>query len=309
MKVKIFSHRSDPDGLGSPILTILIYGGGVTDITLCSGIEELDGKLDTFINTKEYEQFDYIFITDLCPSLHYLEAIDKNTLLKNKLLIFDHHESSMAKLEKEYTFLTETEDKNGEKCCGTSLFYEYLMQNNKLLEKEAIKRFVELTRLHDTYEWKAKNILDAYYLQILFQFLGPYGYLYHFVEKMGHANEFQYTEKENEWIKEQIEKNQDKIVEIAKNIVIINKENIKYALTLANYEYRNLLADYIKENMSEIDALLLIAGNENRFSFRSIQPDVSVLEVAETCGGGGHAKAAGGKLNEETLQKILKFIK
>lgn len=28
MNVKIFSHKSDPDGLGSPILTILAYGGG-----------------------------------------------------------------------------------------------------------------------------------------------------------------------------------------------------------------------------------------------------------------------------------------
>lgn len=29
MKVKIFSHKSDPDGIGSVILTSLAYGGGV----------------------------------------------------------------------------------------------------------------------------------------------------------------------------------------------------------------------------------------------------------------------------------------
>lgn len=80
-------------------------------------------------------------------------------------------------------------------------------------------------------------------------------------------------------------------------------------MILANYEYRNLLADCIQENRKEIDVLLLLAGDENRFSFRSINPDIDVNQVAEICGGGGHTKAAGGKLNEETLQKILKFIK
>ena len=284
-------------------------GGEYTHITLCSGIEELDEQLDKFIAKKEYEQYQQIFITDLCPSPFYLDVIDKNDDLKSKVLLFDHHKSAMDKIKKEYSFLTEVGEKNGKMCCGTSLFYEYLLQNNKLSENESIRRFVELTRLHDTYEWKSKNILEAYYLQILFQFLGPWGSLYHFVEKLSYENEFQYTEKEIEWIKEQTEKNQTKIEELAKNIVALERENIKYGVILANYEYRNLLADCIQENRKEIDALLLLAGDENRFSFRSIYPDIDVNQVAEICGGGGHTKAAGGKLNEETLQKILKFIK
>lgn len=29
MQVKIFSHKSDPDGIGGPILASLAYGGGL----------------------------------------------------------------------------------------------------------------------------------------------------------------------------------------------------------------------------------------------------------------------------------------
>lgn len=105
MQVKIFSHKSDPDGLGSPILASLAYGGGVS-VTLCKGIEELDEQLGNFIQEKDYEKFEHIFITDLCPGNRYLDLIDNDDELKNKVLIFDHHKSSMDRLTKEYSFLT-----------------------------------------------------------------------------------------------------------------------------------------------------------------------------------------------------------
>lgn len=174
MQVKIFSHKSDPDGLGSSILASLAYGGGVS-VTLCKGIEELDEQLENFIQEKGYKKFERIFITDLYPGNRYLDLINNDDELKNKVLIFDHHKSSMDRLTKEYSFLIETELKEKQKCCGTSLFYEYLLKTEKLLGKEILEVFVELTRLHDTYEWESKNKKDAYYLQILFQFLGPLG--------------------------------------------------------------------------------------------------------------------------------------
>ncbi len=307
MQVKIFSHKSDPDGLGSVVLASFAYGGGVS-ITLCKGIEELDEQLSRFIEEKEYAPFEQIFVTDLCPSNFILDSIDSNEALKNKVFIFDHHKSSMDRITKEYSFLTETEMKEEQKCCGTSLFYEYLVKQSKLLDKEATKTFVELTRLHDTYEWKNENNADAYYLQILFQFFGPWGYFYHFSKKLENENSFVYTLEEQIWIKEQIRINQQKIEEIAHNIVVIEKEKTRYGVSIADYEYRNLLADYFKSNEKNIDVLLLIAGDENRFSFRSIKSEIDVNKIAELCGGGGHPQAAGGELNQETLRQILKFL-
>ncbi len=76
-------------------------------------------------------------------------------------------------------------------------------------------------------------------------------------------------------------------------MLIMQQKDISLGVFIANYEYRNLLADYIKEHNPNVDAMLLIAGDENRFSFRSIKEDIDVNEIAQTCGGGGHVKAAG----------------
>lgn len=309
MKVKIFSHKSDPDGIGSVILASFAYGKEVS-INLSKGVEELNESLKIFIETKEYEQYDQIFITDLCPSVTLLNAIEQNPSLKEKVLIFDHHQSAINSIEHEYSFLHLMEIKENQKCCGTSLFYEYLISKeiNPNLQKEFVQTFVELTRLHDTYEWKEKNRIDAYYLQILFQFLGPWGYFYHFEKRMQEEENFQYEEEEKSWIQKQVESNQKEIQDLYDKMLVVKQKGISFGVFLANYEYRNLLADYIKEHNKEIDAMLLIAGDESRFSFRSINPNIDVNEIAETCGGGGHIKAAGGELNKETLQRILKFL-
>ena len=39
-------------------------------------------------------------------------------------------------------------------CCGTSLFYKYLITNNYLKRIITLDKMVELTRKYDTWEWK-----------------------------------------------------------------------------------------------------------------------------------------------------------
>lgn len=159
------------------------------------------------------------------------------------------------------------------------------------------------------YDFTIDNKENAYALQLLYQYLGAYGYFYHFLQKCKIEENFIYTKEEKEWIEKQKYKNQKKIENLFSNLVRIEKESIRYAICIANYAYRNVLADYIKEHAKNIDVLLLLAGDENCFSFRSINPQINVNDIAKTCGGGGHTKAAGGELNKETLQKILKFLK
>lgn len=184
----------------------------------------------------------------MCPSVELLDEILENQELKEKVLIFDHHKFSMDRIEKEYPFLIETEQKNNQKCCGTSLFYEYLLDTNtsSTLKKGFVRTFVELTRLHDTYEWREKNNQEAYHLQIMYQFLGPWGYMYHFIKRMEQEENFSYLKEEKEWINYQIESNQKRIEELYQNIVLKEQKGVLFGIFITNYEYRNLLADYIK---------------------------------------------------------------
>lgn len=307
MKIKIFSHKSDPDGIGGPILASLAYRGG--SITLCKGMEELDVALEVFMHEQEYKEYEKIFITDLCPSNSCLDRIDGLEELKKKIFIFDHHQSAIDRIPKEYSFLVEKIEENREPCCGTSLFYQYLVDHHVLEAKDCIKSFVALTRAIDLYDFTEENKELAYALQLIYQFLGPWGYYYHFLEKCKKEDYFSYTEEEQVFITTQQLENQKKIEDLYDKMLLREIDGICYGVFVTNYAYRNVLADYIKEKSKVVDAMLLIAGDEERFSFRSIHEDIDVNRVAEICGGGGHTKAAGGELNQDTLERILKFLK
>ena len=51
MKIKIFSHKSDPDGIGSVIVVSLAYQN--TSFEVFPNNRELDERLDEFLGNKE----------------------------------------------------------------------------------------------------------------------------------------------------------------------------------------------------------------------------------------------------------------
>ena len=60
MKVKIFSHKSDPDGIGSVIVVSLAYQN--TSFEVFPNNRELDERLDEFLGNKEYLDYDKILM-------------------------------------------------------------------------------------------------------------------------------------------------------------------------------------------------------------------------------------------------------
>ena len=133
--IKLFTHRDDPDGLGSVVLTKLITED--VDFTLCKDVHELDRFLEDFINSKEFQNYSQIFVTDLCPSDSVLQRIDQDSSLSSKFQVFDHHQTSIDGMTKKYSFVTAYVKKDNIPCCGTSLYYDYLVQRTKeeLLKK------------------------------------------------------------------------------------------------------------------------------------------------------------------------------
>ena len=83
--VKLFTHASDPDGLGCVILAKLMDEH--LDFTLCKGVRELNTYLDFFLRTDQAKNYDQIYITDLCPSNVLLQRIDQDEVLKAKFRI------------------------------------------------------------------------------------------------------------------------------------------------------------------------------------------------------------------------------
>ncbi len=300
MPVKIFSHQADPDGIGCIILSKICFDE--VDYTLCKNITDLDIKLDSFINSKEYLNYEKIFITDLCPSVNLLDKIVSNEII-DKVVIIDHHVFNLEKIQdKDYAFIN-----IDLKECAMSLFYEYLRKTgNLILPNKVLKEFVLLTKLHDTWEWKTTNNLDAYHLETLFHKLGAIGYLNHFLDKLNMvAIHFKYSEEEKKLINEQLKDEEDYLNNLTKRLIYKKIANIKYGIVYGLYNYRNILSEKLRES-NNCDILIYIAVDNETISFRSISGKISALEVALEYHGGGHEQSASCNLNPENEHKIIK---
>ena len=305
MKVKLFSHISDPDGVGSVVLSLLAFDK--VDYVLCKKSEDLDQKIIEFMKKEEYKLYDKVYVCDLCPSKKVLDDISKNETFKSIFHVFDHHESVLD-MGTTYDFVTEKIKEGDNLLCATSNFYEYLLKNyaNEKLQSNVTSTFVELTRLHDTWEWKDKKEQRAYDLEALFHKYGVSLYIQHFYKKCLKEDEEFYTKKEKEVILEYKKETED-YLELLLDQLVIKKENgITYATVLGLYDYRNVLADEISKIYFEVDVLVFIAIDTYTVSFRSINHKHSVRGFAEEYGGGGHEYAAACALKKDNRSEILK---
>ena len=181
-KVLLFTHKNDIDGMGSAILAKLAFVN--VDYVLCETFE-LQSAIGEFFENGKIYNYDMIYITDLWLEEPMFSRLVMDERLIGKWIIFDHHKSSFALRDASlankdvayFNAVLKIEDEKG-LCCGTSLFFEYLIENDFLDKRSATARLVELTRRHDTWEWKTKyNDERARELALLFEVLGPEGYI------------------------------------------------------------------------------------------------------------------------------------
>ena len=71
------------------------------------------------------------------------------------------------------------------------------------------------------------------------------------------------------------------------------------------YEYRNEIAEYFRENYFDMDFAMFIAMDRGTVSYRSVKDGVNVRKVAEHFGGKGHDKAATNPISDEKMKSII----
>ncbi|HIS11993.1 MAG TPA: hypothetical protein IAB40_02655 [Candidatus Onthocola stercoravium] len=305
-KILIFSHLSDIDGMGGVVLAKLAFGD--VDFVLCETFNLLD-KIKEKIADQSIYEYDQIFITDMW--LEDPEVIWQDPKLKDKVLVFDHHESSLAILEnKTYDFITiRIKDELG-RCSGTSLFYQYLVNNNLLQPHASINTFVELTRLYDTWEWvTVKNEPMARNLTTLFNAVGANVYIDLMFDKLDvRPNEFTFSDLELSLINNKNKQIKDKLQSYAKNIIYRNVLGLKAGIVFIDYEYRNDFAQYLRDNQFPMDFVMMISMDNGTISYRYVTAGIKVLPIAEHFGGKGHDYAASSPISHETKEDIIDII-
>ena len=306
MKALVFTHKNDIDGMGNAVLAKLAFES--TEYVLC-GTFELKQKVNDYIESKKIYEFDNIFVTDLCLDLETLKFVSEDERLKDKLKVFDHHKTYLDDNYTKYPFVkVEIENSKG-LCSGTSLFYEYLIENNILIETNVVKEFAELTRQYDTWEWKTiYNNEKARELTILFDALGTEGYINFMYEKLKTNTEFEFSELEKILINNKKQVINDRVNEYLSKIFYKEVLGLKAGIVFIEYEFRNELAEYLRVNNYDIDFVMMIAIDKGGVSYRSVKENVSVRIVAEFYGGKGHEVAATSPILKEKQEQIIDII-
>lgn len=306
MKVLLFTHKNDIDGMGNAILAKLAFDS--VDYVLCETFD-LKKKVEEYFKNKKIYEYDKIFITDLCLGEENLKQIDEDEKLKGKFQIIDHHKTYEDEKYTRFSFVQVKLKNDHGLCCATSLFYEYLLSNNYLVRNDAIDEFVELTRQHDTWEWKnIYNNEKSRELAILFDAIGINGYIKFIYEKLLKEQTFEYNEIERMLIDNKKIEISEAVEEYLDKIYYKNILDLKAGIIFINYEYRNELAEYLRENKYDIDFVMMISLDRGVVSYRSTKDGVSVRKVAEYFGGKGHDKAATNPITSKSKEAILEIL-
>lgn len=308
MKVLLFTHKSDIDGMGNAVLAKLAFEN--VNYVLCETFD-LQNEISKFYEDGSIYNYDMIFITDLWLEEPTLTKIAKDKKLQGKFFVFDHHKSALEGGFNKYDFTTiRIFDEKG-LCSGTSLFYEYLTEQGFLPKEEnAIQEFSELTRKYDTWEWKTKYSDEIpHELTLLFDSVGCDGYIKLMIEKLQEkSSNFEFNELEKMLIANKRQQVLEKLKNYASKVTFREVMGLNAGIVFIDYEYRNDLAEYFREQNFNIDFVMLIALDYGTISYRNIKDNVNVRLIAEAMGGKGHDKAASSPIREEQKKDLIKVL-
>lgn len=315
MKRIIFSHESDIDGMGGVVLSKIAFDD--IEYELFPNVYELENKFHEYLDNGKLNDYDEIYITDLSLLRPSVDLLDENSYLRKKVRIFDHHQRAIDDGLDKYDFSTIIEkDENGNKTCGTELFYRFLVKNGLVEANDTLDEFSELTRLEDTWSWKDKGDfgIKAHDLAIIFSSIGTKNYIDNLVNKIRN-NSLEFDSSDLEIIKSKKDEYENRLRIILDDILYLQDDNNrKFGIVYAPYEYRNEITDKIitDGNENDIDYMIVVAldkGDNGQKSYRKVKDGIDVNEIAGKFGGGGHPGAAGVYLTKEQKEKALSLSK
>lgn len=309
MKILLFTHEQDIDGMGSILLCQ--KANFIFDFITCKTFE-INNKVQQTIDNKEIYKYNYIYVTDLCIKEPLLTFINNDLILRKKLIIFDHHKSEIDEGNNKYDFVNIVVENAKGKVSGTSLFYEFLLKNNLIKETKSLDLLVEWTRQYDTWEWKKYNNVKARMLHILFETQGYKKYLELIGQMLENEDELIFTAEEMKIIDEFNKKLDEDIDAILKGMHIvqlpIDNFTFKIGFVRGPYKYRNDINEKIKENnIFDIDTVGIIMEDMETVSYRGVK-DIDVSMIATYFGGKGHKNAASNLQSNEKFKVLLKQI-
>lgn len=281
--IKLFTDN-DLDGVGCAILGLLAFKE--LSIEYC-GYNNINEKLIEFIKN---DNDTFIYITDLSVNDEVAQMLEK----RGKVCLIDHHKTALE-LNK-YNFASVIVEIDGVLQCGTSLFYDYLIDSRPFESKIGIINFVENVRLYDTWDWKKFNKQTPKDLNDILKIIG----ITDFIDTMIN-NSFELTKLDKTMLKYRRNEIDEFIKRKLKTVKYTDFQGFKIASVLCDtYAYTSELGNKMCEVLDIDIAFLIYDGG---VALRSLG-DIDVSVIAKHFGGGGHKNAAGFKINTD-FSKLL----
>jgi len=298
----LLSHIADPDGITPIILLNLLKEEFEYKLF---EVNDLSKYVEDSIDSNEFDKYEMIYITDLGVTK---ECADKivNSKYKNKFKLFDHHESRYYL--NEYDFAIVTEEVNGFKECGTSLFYKYLVDTykNEILTKESVITFVELVRENDTWQFTDFE-KDSHDLSTLFSFYGRDTYIEIYTNFLRNNDKFYFSKTELNVLKSLNRKMQEYLEGKENKVIIRNINGYNVGIVFAE-RYRSNLGNHLAHLYKDKVDFICIINLARHISLRGIKTDKPVNKFAEFYGGGGHPLASAIPYPEDLQEKVVDYI-
>ncbi|MDE8564136.1 DHHA1 domain-containing protein [Anoxybacillus rupiensis] len=285
--MKLFTD-SDLDGVGCGLLATLAFGSEV-DVSYCS-YRNLNERVRSFLENRQHDSA-FVWITDLAVNHEIEEMLDHRFKTGKHVQMIDHHITALHFNRHPWGWVVPV-DECGKKTCATSLFYEYLIREQRLERKEILDEFVELVRQYDTWEWDENNNVQAKHLNDLLSMLGIDEFVRQMLERLQKESSFAFTDLEAFVLQIEEKKIQRYIRLKQKQIVQTWIEGRCVGIVFAE-QYISELGNALSKRLPHLDMIAMVNPGTKHIGFRTTHDEVNVAEFAQRFGGGGHPKASG----------------
>ncbi|MCM3772430.1 MULTISPECIES: DHH family phosphoesterase [Priestia] len=295
---KLLSH-TDLDGVGCGILAKLAFGDRIK--IRYNSIASLNREVEWFLENEERNT--HLFITDLSVNEENEKRLEEFYQTGGKVQLLDHHKTALHFNEYEWGHVI-VEDNEGNLASGTSLFYEYLIENELIQTSDAVNEFVELVRQYDTWEWEKNNNQEAHRLNALFFLISIDEFEEKMVNRLQNNDHFFFDEFEQKILDMEEDKVERYIRRKRRELVQTSIGDYLAGIVYAE-SYHSELGNELGKEYPHLDYIAMLNMGGKRISLRTIHDHVDVSEVAGHYGGGGHAKAAGCSLTNEAYNQFV----
>ena len=307
MKVLLFTHEQDIDGMGSVLIGKKAFSE--LDYVPCKTFE-IDKNFNEYLSDGRIYNYDLIFVTDLCLHEPILTTINEDEVLRNKVLVLDHHKTEMKNAK--YDFVNVILDCDKGPSSGTYLFYQYLIKEGFLEASPILDELAEWTRQYDTWDWVNYNNYEARNLHLLFESIGYERYIEIMTKILNESDTIKFDEESlaiiQEWENTFKRDSKDILDSMVVYPVEIEGTIYKVGYVYTEYKYRNDISELIKkDNINDIDLVGMFFPNMDVVSYRGVK-DIDVSIVPTYFGGKGHKGAGTNPKSNERFTKVLSLV-